>query len=59
VCAEKNCAYQALEMSGKRYTVEGLFHEIEKDIPFTGVPTAGVTVGGGEPAMHRISSRRF
>ena len=37
LCAE-NCAYQALEMSGKRYTVEGLFHEIGTS--FAGGPTA-------------------
>jgi pyruvate formate lyase activating enzyme len=50
VCAE-NCPYQALELSGKYYTLDALFHEIEKDIPFYRRSNGGVTVGGGEPTM--------
>ena len=57
-CAEQ-CLYQALEMSGKYYTVDALLHEIEGDIPFYRRSNGGVTVGGGEPTMQSDFVRAF
>lgn len=45
------CAYGARELSGRYYTPEELFREVEKDGAFYRRSGGGVTVGGGEPTM--------
>lgn len=58
VCAN-NCPSQALEISGTSYTVDELFDEIEKDIPFYRRSGGGLTVGGGEPLAQADFVRAF
>jgi pyruvate formate lyase activating enzyme len=54
LCVEA-CPNQALELLGKRMTVDELFREVDKDSPFYRRSNGGVTVGGGEPTMqHRF-----
>ena len=45
------CPNDALELAGKRITVDDLLHEVEKDEPFYRRSGGGVTVGGGEPTL--------
>lgn len=45
------CVNQARELSGRYYTPEELFREIEKDEAFYRRSGGGVTVGGGEPTL--------
>ncbi len=49
-CAEA-CPSTALELIGKKYTIENLFVEIEKDRPFYEQSQGGVTCSGGEATM--------
>jgi pyruvate formate lyase activating enzyme len=50
VCAVA-CPNRAREISGRFYTVNELFQEVEKDAAFYRRSGGGVTVGGGEPTM--------
>lgn len=43
------CVNRARELSGRWYTAEALFGEVEKDAAFYRRSRGGVTVGGGEP----------
>lgn len=45
------CSNRARELSGRYYTVEELFREVEKDEAFYRRSGGGITVGGGEPTM--------
>ena len=45
------CYAEAKKISGKAYTVEALYKEIEKDKPFYARFGGGVTFSGGEPLM--------
>lgn len=47
-CVE-TCFAEAKRISGKEYTIEELYHEIEKDKPFYKTFGGGVTFSGGEP----------
>jgi pyruvate formate lyase activating enzyme len=42
------CIYGAFQQIGKEYTVDEIFREIEKDLPFYG-DDGGLTLSGGEP----------
>lgn len=48
---EQGCLYDAIKLSGKRYTVSGVLHEVEKDRSFYERSGGGVTYSGGEPAV--------
>jgi len=45
------CPNRAREISGRYYTTEELFREVEKDAAFYRRSGGGITVGGGEPSM--------
>ena len=45
------CYNGALDIFGKRVTVEGLFETIKKDEQFYRSSGGGVTIGGGEPTL--------
>lgn len=47
-CAEE-CPSTALNMLGKIWNLEDLFHEIEKDKVYYSKSNGGITVSGGEP----------
>jgi pyruvate formate lyase activating enzyme len=49
LACEQACAYEALQLSGRRVGVEELAAEIEKDSIFFEESGGGVTVSGGEP----------
>ncbi|MBQ8408058.1 MAG: glycyl-radical enzyme activating protein [Clostridia bacterium] len=51
-CA-KSCAFGALELLGKRESVEGILSEVIKDSKFYKNSGGGMTVSGGEPLMQR------
>lgn len=46
-----SCPNRARELSGRHYTAEELFREVEKDAAFYRRSGGGITVGGGEPTM--------
>lgn len=46
-----SCPNRARELSGRYYTTEELFREVEKDAAFYRRTGGGITVGGGEPTM--------
>ena len=46
-----SCPNNARELSGRYFTPEELFREVEKDAAFYRRSHGGVTVGGGEPTM--------
>lgn len=48
VCAEK-CPANAREIVGKKFSVDGLMQEVEKDVPFYDESGGGVTISGGAP----------
>jgi pyruvate formate lyase activating enzyme len=48
VCAEK-CPANAREIIGKKFSVDELMREVEKDVPFYEESGGGVTISGGEP----------
>lgn len=52
-CKEKqcfeNCNYEALKISGAKYSVEKVMDIVSKDIPFYNNSGGGVTFSGGEP----------
>ena len=45
---DKECLFEALRLSGKKYTIEEVMEELEKDDVFFG-NDGGVTFSGGEP----------
>ena len=45
------CANQARELSGRNYSAQELFDEVEKDSAFYRRSGGGITVGGGEPTL--------
>jgi pyruvate formate lyase activating enzyme len=45
------CPNRARELSGRLYSVEELFRQVEKDAGFYRRSGGGITVGGGEPTM--------
>jgi pyruvate formate lyase activating enzyme len=45
------CVHQARELSGRYFTPEALFGEVEKDAAFYRRSGGGITVGGGEPTL--------
>ncbi|MHA1723327.1 MAG: glycyl-radical enzyme activating protein [Promethearchaeota archaeon] len=49
-CVEE-CPSTALHRFGKEYTVEELFHEINKDVVYYKKSNGGITVSGGEPTL--------
>ncbi len=49
-CIE-TCYAEALEVAGKKMTVEEVIKEVEKDRPFYEKSGGGITVSGGEPLM--------
>ncbi|MFX0136449.1 MAG: glycyl-radical enzyme activating protein [Candidatus Hodarchaeota archaeon] len=49
-CIE-TCYAEALEVAGKKMTVEEVVKEVEKDRPFYEKSGGGITVSGGEPLM--------
>lgn len=49
-CVEA-CSNGARELSGRHYTAEELFREVEKDASFYRRSEGGITVGGGEPTV--------
>jgi len=52
-CKEKqcfeNCNFEALKISGAKYSVEKVIEIVSKDIPFYNNSGGGVTFSGGEP----------
>ena len=46
------CYAEAKKITGREYTVEELYKEIEKDKPFYSMFGGGVTFSGGEPLTH-------
>lgn len=46
------CYAESKKISGREYTVEELYKEIEKDKPFYAIYGGGVTFSGGEPLTH-------
>ncbi len=50
LCAER-CLNGALDLVGKKMSVEELFQEVKRDSGFYRRSGGGVTVGGGEPTM--------
>jgi len=57
VCAEK-CPASAREIVGKRFSVDELMQEVEKDRPFYD-KTGGITVSGGEPLSQPVFLHAF
>ncbi len=57
-CADA-CPSTAMEIFGKRYTLEELFEEVNKDRVFYAKSHGGVTVSGGEPTMQWKFLRKF
>ncbi|MFX1451911.1 MAG: glycyl-radical enzyme activating protein [Promethearchaeota archaeon] len=49
-CIE-TCYAEALEVAGKKMTLEEVVKEVEKDRPFYEKSNGGITVSGGEPLM--------
>ncbi len=49
-CAEV-CLADALQISGKRMSVEAVMEEVKKDISFYNNSNGGVTISGGEPLL--------
>lgn len=49
-CAEE-CPSTALHMFGEEWTLENLFHEINKDKEYYSQSKGGITVSGGEPTL--------
>lgn len=45
------CLYEALTVVGKKYTIEELITEVEKDRPFYDNSGGGLTLSGGEPTL--------
>ena len=45
------CPNRARELSGRHYTAEELFREVERDAAFYRRSGGGITVGGGEPTL--------
>lgn len=43
------CPSRAIVVAGEEKSVDEIFHEIEKDIPFYKISGGGVTITGGEP----------
>src|ERR1035438_6473142 len=52
-CAEA-CMAEARQIAGKRYTVEDLIAEVEKDVVFFDDSGGGVTLSGGEPLSQPV-----
>ncbi|MBE0480797.1 MAG: glycyl-radical enzyme activating protein [Dehalococcoidia bacterium] len=50
-CVEA-CRHDALEIVGKPMTVEEILDEVERDTPFYSNSGGGMTLSGGEPALH-------
>lgn len=46
-----SCKAHALSWWGKRYTVEELFKQVQRDRPFFESSGGGVTLGGGDPLL--------
>ena len=53
------CPNSARELSGRYYTPEELFAEVEKDEAFYRRSGGGVTIGGGEPSMQASFVKAF
>jgi pyruvate formate lyase activating enzyme len=53
------CPSAALDVLGERWSVDDLVAEIAKDASFFEVSGGGVTVSGGEPALHAQFVARF
>jgi len=51
------CFSGALEMSGRRMTVDEVMREVDADRPFYDTSGGGVTLSGGEPSLQRNFSR--
>jgi len=47
------CFAGALQMTGRRMTVEEVMREVEADRPFYDSSGGGITLSGGEPSLHR------
>ncbi|MBN1801971.1 MAG: glycyl-radical enzyme activating protein [Candidatus Lokiarchaeota archaeon] len=45
------CLNAARELSGRSYTIQQLFQEVEKDAIFYRRSGGGITIGGGEPTL--------
>ena len=50
ICSEK-CPSTAMELLGKRWNIEALLDEVEKDRAYFEKSGGGITVSGGEPTM--------
>ncbi|MBI5605242.1 MAG: glycyl-radical enzyme activating protein [Deltaproteobacteria bacterium] len=50
LCAE-SCPQEALDITGKYYSLTDLMAEVEKDVPVYNRSGGGVTVSGGEPIL--------
>ncbi|MHA1727348.1 MAG: glycyl-radical enzyme activating protein [Promethearchaeota archaeon] len=49
-CAEE-CPSTALHMVGKSWSLEDLYHEVEKDKAYYSKSKGGITISGGEPTL--------
>lgn len=49
-CVE-NCYANALELTGRRMTVDDVLEEVQRDQPFFQTSNGGVTLSGGEPVV--------
>lgn len=58
VCAEK-CPANAREIVGKKFSVDGLMQEAEKDVPFYDESGGGITISGGEPLAQPMFLNAF
>lgn len=57
-CVE-SCRYNALQIVGKRMSVEEILDEVERDMPFYSNSGGGMTLSGGEPTSHPDFSERL
>jgi len=46
------CPHDAIAICGKHMTVDAVFSEVKKDIPYYETSGGGVTVSGGECLLH-------
>lgn len=58
VCAEK-CPAKAREIVGKKFSVDELMQEVEKDVLFYDESGGGVTISGGEPLAQPVFLNAF
>ncbi len=58
ICVEA-CCTKALSMVGREVTVNDLWEEIKKDVPYFNSSGGGITISGGEPLLQKDFVKQF